>query len=508
LRLSSQEQQTLELAKRQYGGFHLATQWYLRDWNPLGYQYVWHHVPVGNTTTVAGIGSGKTSMVAASYCIDCMTYPGFRALNASVTAKQAELAYMMVEGWRDGNPRFDKFIKDVALRPYPIIHFQNSSVFEFRTAGQGAKFIRGFESDRINYDEPQLDPSDEAVRTLRGRLRGRRPDGSVRMARLDCTGTPSYAVWLRERFYKGLRGNDYATPETLKYFWSLRIETYDNVRLTPEQIKLIEADYPPELIDVELRGMFPDYGLSMFPIKHINACIDASLNDELDVALHPESGSPEPGYDCIEWPRVGEIKMEFPLDPRSVYIIAGDPGVDSPPKRNAGVVMVADVTQPPEKQLVYFHWVPGNGSYHPFMQSYKYAVQKYRPIMRGIDATGPQKALDELGFQDFGLVLDNLNFGALKDAMLNALLVDITSHTWRLPRIQGLIQQLSTYRREDDTPSKLIPQDLIMTLAQISWLARSVPAAAHATERPQANTINRRRRTGYHSDRRGSYVGR
>jgi hypothetical protein len=502
MRLSDNERKLLELAKRNYGGFHKATEWYFRGWIPLDYQYVWHHVPVGNTTTVAGVGSGKTTMVSASYTMDCLTYPGFRALNASVTAKQAELAFAMVQGWMDQNPRFEKFIKDISLRPYPIIHFENNSVFEFRTAGQGAKFIRGFEYDRINYDEPQLDPSDEAVRTLRGRLRGRRPDGSVRMARLDCTGTPSYAVWLRERFYKGLRGSEYATPETLKYFWSLRIETYDNKRLTEEQIQLIEADYPPELIDVELRGMFPDYGLAMFPMRHIQACIDAGLNDEMDVALHPEHGSPAAGYDCIEWPRVGEVKMEFPMDPRGIYLIAGDPGVDSPPKRNAGVVMVADITHFPQKKLAYFHWVPGNGSYHPFMQSYKYAVQKYRPVMRGIDATGPQKALDELGFQDFGLILDNMNFGALKDAMLNALLVDVTSHTWKTPRIQGLIHQMSTYRREDDKPGKLIPQDLLMTMAMLSWLARSVPAVARDDSTPGPNYRVRNARTARSSRRR------
>jgi hypothetical protein len=507
VRLSSGEQQILEAAKRQYGGFHLATQWYLRDWDPLGHQYVWHHCPIGNTTTIAGIASGKTSMVSASNTIDCLTYPGFRALNASVTAKQAELAYQMVESWRDGNPRLDKFIKNVVLRPYPIIEFTNSSTFEFRTAGQGAKFIRGSEYDRINYDEPQLDPTDEAIRTLRGRLRGRRPDGSVRMARLDCTGTPSYAPWIRERFYKGWRGSEYATAETLKYFWSLRIETYDNTRLTAEQIKLMETDYPPELIDVELRGLFPDYGLSMFPIKHITACTDASLNDEIDAALHPEEGSVLPGYDCVEWPRVGEIKLEFPFDPRRVYVMAGDPGVDNPPKRNSGVVMVYDVTEPPMKQLAYFHWVPGNGSYHPFMQSYKYANTKYRPVRRGIDATGPQKALDELGFQDFGLVLDNLNFGALKDGMLNALLVDTTNHTYRDPRIQGLIKQMSEYRREDDTPSKHIAQDLIMTKAQISWLARGIPEVAHSTGVPTANHRDRRQRTSV-SSRRRSHVGR
>jgi hypothetical protein len=355
MRLSSEERQLLELAKRNNGGFHLATQWYFRGWDPLPYQYVWHHVPVGNTTVVAGIACGKTTMVTASNTIDCLTYPDFRALNASVTAKQAELSFSMLNGWIEENPRLEKHVRDISLRPYPMVKFENGSEFTFRTAGQGAQFIRGFEYDRINIDEPQLIPDDEAIRTLRGRLRGRRADGSPRMARLDCTGTLGYAVWLRERFEKGFRGSEYATPETLKLYWSMRIATYDNIRLTPEQIKLMEADYPPDLIDVELRGMWPDYGLSMFPMKHILACVDAGMNDEIDVALHPENGAPEAGYEMIEWPRVGEIKMEFPMDPRRVYLIAGDPGVDSPPKRNAGCVMVADVTEPPMKKLVYFH---------------------------------------------------------------------------------------------------------------------------------------------------------
>src|SRR5689334_11574110 len=96
VKLNEQEQKLMEIAKRKYGQFHVATKWYFRGWDPLDYQYVWHHIPVGNTTTVAGIASGKTTMVSASYAMDCMTYPGFRALNASVTAKQAELSYQMV----------------------------------------------------------------------------------------------------------------------------------------------------------------------------------------------------------------------------------------------------------------------------------------------------------------------------------------------------------------------------------------------------------------------------
>ena len=38
-----------------------------------------------------------------------------------------------------------------------MIKFKNFSEWEFRTAGLDARFIRGFEYDRINFDESGLD---------------------------------------------------------------------------------------------------------------------------------------------------------------------------------------------------------------------------------------------------------------------------------------------------------------------------------------------------------------
>ena len=267
-----------------------------------------------------------------------------------------------------------------------------------------------------------------------------------------------------------------------------------------DAIKLIEADYPPEMIDVELRGFFPDYGMSMFPLGHVQACTDAALNDEMEEAIRPEDNrKPAAGFNLIEWPRVGPILFEMPKRNNSLYVIAGDPGVDMPPKRNAAVVMVIDVTVKPHT-VVYFHWVPGRGSYHPFMESYKYALGKYLPVAKGMDTTGPQKALDELGFQDFDLVIDAMNFGALKEAMLNSLLIDVTSHNLRWPRIQGLLTQMSTYKRGED---KNIPQDIVMTLAMLSWLSRSVNDGYRGdAETPHANYHNRKQRSSVSSRRR------
>jgi hypothetical protein len=174
-----------------------------------------------------------------------------------------------------------------------------------------------------------------------------------------------------------------------------------------------------------------------------------------------------------EDPRHGVTHFELPYDPRRVYIMGGDPGTENVPKRSAAPVIVTDVTEKPYR-VVYFDWVSGNGSYKPFLQSYKYALGKYNPILKGIDATGPQKALDELAFEAYGIQTDKLNFSSEKDAMLNALSMLITNQAIRWPPIKGLLRQMGEYTRARD---KQIAQDIVMTLAEIAHLARYVPDA-------------------------------
>jgi hypothetical protein len=493
IRLTSSDEAMLKAALN--GGFHLATQWYF-DWDPLDYQYVFHYIPIKNVTAVMGIGAGKTSGVSASYLMNCMTYPGFKALNASVTAKQAELAFEMVDAWLEAYPRLNRFVVDKTLRPYPILRFANTSTFEFRTAGQGAKFIRGHEYDRINYDEAGLDEDGEAIKVFRGRLRGTRIDGSPRMARLDVTGTPTPAVWFRERFEQGLPGHPSATPKTLKNFLSMRVTTWDNKRLTKEQIELMEAAFPAEYADIEMRALFPDWGLSTFPLNHIKSCTDAELNDDMEEALRPETGSARPGYILDEWPRVGTVHYEVPPNENHLHIMAGDPGVDSPPRRNSPCIMVFDISVKPAT-LVYFNWVSGRGSYKPFLAAYQYAAELYRPISKGVDTTGTQMALDELGFENYGLIVDALSFGHLKDVLVNSLSMALANQELRFPRIEGLTRQLATYDRYDDKNAK---QDLVMTIAMVAYLLRYSKGQEHAVSgrRPTPNYRNRLRRTSRH----------
>jgi hypothetical protein len=493
--LTTADRELLVLAQRHNKGYHIATEWYLRGFQPQSYQYLFHHLKQPNITWLAGIASGKTIGSAASVLIDCITIPYFSALSTSVTAKQAELMFDMFMAWYEGNQRLAHLVDKISLRPWPVITFWNYSTWEFRTAGTDARFIRGSEYDRIVFDEAGLDFGGEIVKVLRGRLRGVRSDGKPRMARLDVITSPTDAPWLRERFYKGWPGSG---KENLTEYFSLRTRTRDNKRLTEEQIRAMEAEYSDEWIQVEMNAEFPNYGHAMFPQDHVTACTSVALYDMAMLALHGEEGMSSKGWRVDEHPRHGITHFEAPFDPMGYYIIAGDPGTDDPPRRNAGVVIVMDANT---GNVVYFDWVYGQGSYIPFLKSYKYALEKYKPYIRLIDATGTQKAMHELAFEEAGITVDAFNFSANKDAALNALSLEISNHRIFWPPIKGLIRQVSSYNRELDRKDDFA-QDIVMTLAMLAFGRRFKPEDTESYTRPVRQRTVRSRRQLLNARRR------
>jgi hypothetical protein len=154
--LTDADRQLLPLIKRENKGFNLGCQWYLEGWTPMPNQYGFHQLDNANVTFLAGIAAGKTTAVAASNLMDCISIPYFQALNTSVTSFQAELVFDMVMGWTEGNHKLEHLIEDITLRPFPTITFKNFSFWHFRTMGKDARFIRGSEYDRINIDEGGL----------------------------------------------------------------------------------------------------------------------------------------------------------------------------------------------------------------------------------------------------------------------------------------------------------------------------------------------------------------
>lgn len=472
--LTAKDKAVLSMAARwQTGGFRVFTKHYF-GWDPQWYQFVYAHAQQPNVTMVTGIGAGKTESAAYMEAYYAILNPYFSYLHTSTTTPQAELAYVMLNRQIEMNPEFAKFIEDIKVKPYPTILYKNGSRGIYRTVGYEAKNIRGDEFDLIVMDEAGYEEKRQTIHTLRGRLRGHRPDGRPRWHRLDCISSPTDAEWLIERFERGDPQSDNYDP---RRFFSLRVATFDNKYLTPAQLEELTADYPEELARVELYGHFPDYGLSEFSRASIDACEDASLNDLMEYKMGlvgsdggEPTGKKAPGYEYVVHPRHGILKWEEPADPNRIYLLAGDPGTDGPPRRNAAVVMVFDVTEEPSR-MVYFDWIDGNGSYFPFLNSFKYAMQKYKPVIKGMDSTGQQKAIDELAFESKGLLIDPVNFQD-KDAMLNALKFAISQAELRFPRIAGLRRQLRDYRRKDDK----LAQDLVVTLMMVAHLKRFLPS--------------------------------
>lgn len=451
---------------REHGGFGLAAEWYVGQ-APMPKQYAFHQATQPNVIWVGSIASGKTWGIAASGLVDCITLPRFKLLSTSITSSQAEIPFDMVHSWLTDDvyrKRTSHLVSNIRRRPYPTIEFTNGSVWLFRTAGYQATHIRGLEFDRIIFDEAGYEYDVETMHALRGRLRGERMPGIPRMARLDAATSPTDSHWLRQWFD---RGDPTTLEPNLENYVSIRSTIWDNTHITRRQIELMMSGYTDEMVRVELGGQFPDYGATLFAQRHILAAEDRRINDEMEMAIRPESGEPKPGYDEEVHPRHGIVSFELPADPRRRYIMAGDPGSGDYPKRNAGVVLVFDVTEFPSR-LVYFKWTSGQGSYRPFLEAFKYAAEKYQPHLKGIDATGPQSALDELGFTDYGIETDRILFNREKNTALNALSMALTGQSMKFPFIKGLHMQLSKYKRDD----KNTDNDIVMALAMVAYLAR------------------------------------
>jgi hypothetical protein len=426
---------------------------------------VTHYAPHSTVTHLGGVGSGKTQGAAFSFMTDLLTKPHFLGLNTSISSFQANLLFEMLQPYIE-RPLVARFIKDVKRRPYPSIETIFGSKLSCMTSGYQATNIRGSEFDRINFDEGGYEYDEETYVALRSRLRGRRADGTIRDAQLVITTTPTDSPPLRQRWNKGDAETDVYDPYG---YSSVRSTLFDNFHVTARQREAIIADYTEEMVQQEIYALFPDWGISEFPTGQIRACEDRWLNDWMETEAGGEGDLAKPWK--VELPRLGVTKWVAPVEPGRIYIAAGDPGTGNPPRRNAGTVMVWDVTQKPYT-MVYMDWVTGNGSYIPWFNSFKFAMEYYQPLYQGIDATGTQKAIDELVFEREGLKVDGINFTRDKFTMINSLKMIFQYGDIRFPFIKGLHNQLGFYKLPDDD----IAQDLVSAMMVAAYLTRYLPA--------------------------------
>jgi intein/homing endonuclease len=446
-----------------------------------------------------GIVTHNTAGKGRSFLTKILTIPWYRGLNTSISSFQATLMFYDLLPIVESNPRVSRFIKDIRTKPYPKITTIWNSYLSFMTVGYQAQGIRGSEWDEINFDEGGYERAEETLIALRGRLRGKRENGVERLARLSVTTSPTDVPWLRRRWERGVKGSRMEVYDPQQYA-SLRSTLFDNHHIPAWQRDAIIRDLPEEMVQQEIMAEFPDWGDSEFPEKHINACETTALNAYMEHLINPivvqENGEETTGTLCkeavyIELPHVGCTLWELPPQPGHIYVLASDPGTSSPPKRNTAVVLVFDVTAKPYR-LVYFHWVSGNGSYTPWLRSFRYALDKYQCVLRGLDATGPQKALDELVLERDGIHVDSVNFSRDKMGMLNALKMLLQNHDLEFPFIKGLRAQLRSYKSDD----KDLAQDIVAALMVFAYIHKHVPGAHPPTTVVTAATMSRRGQRG------------
>lgn len=442
---------------------------YYFDLELLPHQLMMAHAKQPSLLTLGGRGSGKTFGYILSYIWLATVLPDFRVLWTSFTGNQANIAfYEVAYPIIAQSERFRKFLPEgmgsLKKKPYPSIHIQlpglgvSESIIHFMPsdASGSGDTKRGFTWDCIHIDEGGLIHDTSVISTLRPSMRGRRvaPGRPPRMGRMSVSTTPTSAPWLREWWD---RANDEDYPEYAPdKFLAVRVSSYANTTLTKDQLDSFWQDMTEDEKQVEIEAGFPEYFGNDFSPTVVDQCQDELLNTEVQKA----TDELVPGFEYRVSGKEGVMLYQKPASPHRNYMLVGDPGTGNPPNRNAGVILVWDVTEEPY-ELVFFEWVTGNGDYRPFFRKFEWAYQYYRPIYSGFDSTGTQKAMDQLYFEEKGLLIDGIAVTTEKPAMINALKILMQKGKLRFPYIKGMRSQLLSYRAEND---KKLAQDIVMAM--------------------------------------------
>jgi hypothetical protein len=347
-------------------------------------------------------GTGKTMGVGLLCMYMCATIPNFRFMNVAPTLYQSNLMVRTIEDMTYGTPFREKFIVQGkpgwVSKPYTKITFNNGSTAEFMNVANNAVNIQSWYGDWINVDEAGLlDDLDEngteqlanILIGLATRLRGTRPDGRPRLGRLSMISMAYDCDTLWERYEAGLKKQN--------TIWSRLVLHNENPYLTQKDIERMRRNVPPGGEAQWMRGERPQRKGAEFPMSILQPMFSKS---QWQAAVNHVIEGHE-GW-RVEFGGAGVVIYEEPPIKGDTYVMAGDPGMGSPPDRNSPTILVFNATAFPyqKARLAAFWWGDGGGSYSPFISKFKEYFTRYHvPMqMRGYDSTSSQKALAELAF--------------------------------------------------------------------------------------------------------------
>ena len=436
-----------------------------------------HHAKQTDIIIVGGFGTGKTVGAGMSAAVWAMSTPDFKFLNVCQKAWQAKQMYDFIIAASQGTP-FEKLIWEKPRRPFHKITLRFyvgdvliTSTLEFMSADKNATGILSWEGDWINVDEAGLlDNLEEIVTALGSRLRGS-IRGRARLGRLSMTTNSwdNYYMW--QYFDQAV-----ADPEN---YLSMVISTRDNKNVTQKQLDKMLARIPENERERWIDGTRPEGKGKFFPKPAVFACEDQLWGDMIKASVDEK----HVGYDLEQLYGIGVVHYQLPPRKDELYVIMADPGIDNAPKRNSPVIMVWGIPlsfPAMPARLVAFWWGNGNGAISPFVDRLLYLKGLYKPVMCGVDATGPQKNMAELiNVQYLGIDYDEftgvkilpMDFsGSKKSWYLHALRLFIEAGKMIWPKfVTGIRSQLTNY---DPIRDGKIPQDIVATMSMCAFAIR------------------------------------
>jgi len=425
--------------------------------------------------TVIGLtGTGKTLNVGAMALFMAAAYPYFKFVNLAPTARQSALMFKAIREFVDNTEYRDVFIKPgkqgIIESPHPQIRLNNESTLTFFNVEKDASNIQGEWGDWFNRDEAGLlngyDETGMPIFNSIGvgiatRMRGERPDGKLRLGWNTVISMAYDCDPLWDRYEKAQ-----VEPET---YWSRLVLHSDNYYLTKENIDSIIRNTPPGLEGMWLRGERPPMMGAEFNPSILQGLYSVEQMEE--AKSHVDEIDTEK-RSIVQDSRFGVVIYEEPYDQGKLYLMAGDPGQDAPPNRNAPTIMVWDVTDFPHKKakLAAFWWGFANGSIMPFVEKFAELMRKYRvpEHFRGFDSTATQKYMTELVWMSENESVIPMGFdGGKKYQYLNATKFLLSKGKLQIPAgISGIEQQIKRYR----LPDHKIPQDIVAVLGMCCQL--------------------------------------
>lgn len=427
---------------------------------------------------IAGVGTGKSLCVIMSAAYHSVLTPDFRFLNIAKDSNQAKVTYDLLIEQMDGT-LFEKLVTSMPQRPYPQITVEYKvktpegkkrhikSILSFFGLGDSGDATNVFSKryDQVNVEEAGLiDNLSEVVTNLSTRLTGSTARGRVYMGRLSLISNawPNPELW--QIFDMAA-----TSPDGL----AINVDTRSNKSVTEKQIKASLSLTPDEDYDRFMTGKKPENTGNMFSAESIASGQNALLNEVLKKAYVEK----DPEWTVKYHQHFGVHYFTSPRKQGRLYYQFGDPGTGTAPFRNAPVLMVWDVTDAPKVcSLVAFYWGNGGGEIMPFVTKMYEWIDKYQPLITGIDSTSTQKYMAEILNIQYDEKIMGLDFsGGKRDGYLNALRICLEANMfqWQTSVI-GIASQLGAYDRNlDRTVASKLAQDIVAAMAMAAFVLRA-----------------------------------